>query len=166
MRFGPSPDPGRTQFGPSKTRGGFRGRRRVIVCSISGGVRAGCFRGLFWAGFGGGFRGWFWGGFCGWFWRSISGGFVSPFRTAKSGATARDRARVRRGDLYFFFLTFSAVCDCSYGGLLAQCQRGARFYWLMWQFCIYLAQRQNGADVGKTTRKKVRIFFYFPTCAL
>ena len=47
MRRGPSPDPGRTQSGPSKTRGGFWGWWRVIVCLISGGVRAGCFGGCF-----------------------------------------------------------------------------------------------------------------------
>ena len=45
------------------------------------------------------FSGWFWGGFSGAFRWSISGEFVSPFRTAKSGAAALDRVRVWRGGL-------------------------------------------------------------------
>ena len=40
---GPRADPVRTQ----KNAGQILGWRRVIVCSISGGVRAGCFRGGF-----------------------------------------------------------------------------------------------------------------------
>ena len=102
MVRGPSPDPGRTQSGPSldpvKRGADFGVAAYDCLPNIwrgSGGV----FLGAVLGGFGVSFSGWFWGGFSGAFRWSISGGFVSPFRTAKSGAAARDRARVRRGDL-------------------------------------------------------------------
>ena len=95
-------DPVRTQGGPSpdpvKRGAGFGTSACDCLPHIwrgSGGV----FLGAVLGGFRGSFSGWFWGGFSGVFWRSISGGFVSPFRTEKSDAAARDRVRVRRGDL-------------------------------------------------------------------
>ena len=97
-----SADPVRTRGGPSldpvKRGAGFG----VVACDClsniwrdSGGVFSGVVLGGFWVSF----SGWFWRWFSGAFRRSILGGCVSPFRTAKSGAAARDRARVRRGGL-------------------------------------------------------------------
>lgn len=95
-------DPVRTQGGPSpdpaKRGAGFGVAASDYLSYVwewSGWVFSGVISGRF--------RGWFSGVFWGWFWRSISGafsvGFVSPFRMVKSGAAARDRARVRRGGL-------------------------------------------------------------------
>ena len=95
-------DPVRTQGGPSPDpakRGADFGVAECDYLSHVWGWSGGVFSGVI----SGRFRGWFSGAFWGWFWRSISGAFsvglVSPFRTVKSGAAARDRARVRRGDL-------------------------------------------------------------------
>ena len=77
---GPRADPVRTQ----SNAGRVSGRRRVIVCLISGGVRAGYFWGLFWAGFGGRFRGGFGVGFRGCFGGRFRAGLCRPSASQKA----------------------------------------------------------------------------------